>query len=277
MVSVILTLKNRAHLLKWGLEGLLQLDNHHLITEVNIADGGSTDDLDKVIEEYSKHFTINKYTINRNDSSYNHVYNCPALEYNFLVNVSTNKVILKIDPEFTFITSGFLLRSVELLKTVPYAFIMPFPYHTYEFKINNIEDIKNKYREYYYQTHLTEQGVNNGYCRLVYYGCCFNKEHYINLGGIDMGFVEGIGSEDDHFLDQWQKKYGNHSVLSTTEEKGVHLWHGEWGKSVPSHLNFLVSKNRQLREQLNSSYPNKGEFTTINFPKYKLTTYENIQ
>jgi hypothetical protein len=276
MISVILTIKNRAHLLKWGFEGLLQLNSHHLINEINIADGLSEDNLDDVLKEYSKYFKINKFIFDRSKSIYNHKFNCPSLEYNFLVSKCSNNTIIKIDPEFVFITPAFLERSLELLKEHPYAFIIPFPYHTTEFSINSIKDIKNNYKQYYYQTHLTEDGVNNNYCRLVYYGCIFNKSSYTDLGGIDVRFVEGIGSEDDHFLDQWERKYGMGSVLSTTDEKGIHLWHGEWGRQVPTELNYFVEKNSNLREQLKFIYPNNGDFYSIKFPSCKLITYENI-
>lgn len=269
-------MKNRAHLLKWGLEGILQLNSNNLITEINIVDGESTDNLDSLLKEYSKYFKINKYTLNRNKSIYNHKFNCPALEYNFLVSKCNNEFIIKIDPEFVFITPTFLERSLELLKSHPYAFIIPFPYHTYEFNINNIDDIKNNYKNYYYQTHLTEQGVDGGYCRLVYYGCMFTKTYFNNLGGIDIRFVEGIGAEDDHFLDQWERKYGLGSVLSTTEEKGVHLWHGEWGKSVPQHLNMFIEKNRDLRNQLSNCYPNNEDINSVIYPEYNLVTYESF-
>lgn len=273
MISVITTLKNRADLLKWGLEGLCHLEDNNLITEINIADGGSTDNLEEVINEYKSFFKINKYTINRNDSIYNHKFNCPSLEYNFLVEKCSNDIIIKIDPEFVFLTPTFIKRGLSVLEQNESAFFMPFPYHTYDFEYNNIDDIKNNYLDHYYQTHLTEAGVEAGNCRLVYYGCMFNKKYFKDLGGIDVRFVEGIGSEDDHFFDQWERKYGIGSVLSTTMEKGVHLWHGEWAKAVPDHLQEHVTVNRKLRNSLNNTYPNNGDFSSVTLPKYSLTSY----
>ena len=80
-----------------------------------------------------------------------------------------------------------------------------------------------------------------------------------------MRFVEGIGSEDDHFFDQWERKYGKESVISTTEEKCVHLWHGIWGKEVPAEFSDLVMKNRILRDELKEVYPNNGDFNSVKF------------
>ena len=272
MISVILTIKNRAHLLKWALESLVEL-NHtsqggkfHLIDEILIADGGSNDNLKEIIQNYSSYFDrIALFNLDRSKSPYNHVNNCPAWEYNFLVSKAKNDIIIKIDPEVCIITPTFIEKGLEILKTNQDAIFMPFCYHNYDYYINSLDDIKKNYLDYYYQTHLTEQGVNNGVCRLIYYACMFRKQSYIDLGGIDMRFVEGIGSEDDHFFDQWERKYGKESVISTTEEKCVHLWHGIWGKEVPAEFSDLVMKNRILRDELKEVYPNNGDFNSVKY------------
>jgi glycosyltransferase involved in cell wall biosynthesis len=262
MISVILTIKNRAHLLKWSLQSLIWvLNKHHLIDEILVADGGSDDELDEILINYFP--TVTKYNLDRTKSNYNHIANCPAWEYNFLVSKAKNDIIIKIDPEVCFITPTFIERGLALLNEYKNAMLIPFCYHCYEFPIKNLEDIKENYLKHYYQTHLNEIAVDRGECRLVYYAAMFRKQSFIDLGGIDMRFVEGIGSEDDHFLDQWERKYGLGSIVSTTEEKCVHLWHGEWAKSVPSEFSDLVLKNRILRENLKWTYPNNGNFNSI--------------
>lgn len=261
MISVILTIKNRADLLKWSLKSLMNLDRNYLIDEILIGDGGSEDNLDEVISNY---YPLTKYyKLDRKQSGYNHVSNCPAWEYNVLVNKAKNDIIIKIDPEVCIITPTFIERGLGLLDQYEHAMLLPFCYHCFEFPIKDITDIRDNYRSYYYQTHLTEQGVKDGTCRLIYYAGMFKKSSFIELGGIDMRFVEGIGSEDDHFLDQWERKYGMGSVFSTTYEKCVHLWHGEWGRGVPSEFSYLVMKNRQLREDLRFTYPNNGDFNSV--------------
>lgn len=262
MISVILTIKNRAHLLKWSLQSLVwNLNKSGLISEILIADGGSNDELDEILAGYYP--TVKKYILDRTKSNYNHVSNCPAWEYNFLVNKAANDIIIKIDPEVCIITPTFIERGLALLEQYEHAMFIPFCYHCYEFPINKLEDIKENYLNFYYQTHLNEAAVEKGECRLVYYAAMFKKQSFIDLGGIDMRFVEGIGSEDDHFLDQWERKYGLGSIVSTTQEKCVHLWHGEWGKAVPSEFSPLILKNRILREELKWIYPNNGNFNTI--------------
>jgi glycosyltransferase involved in cell wall biosynthesis len=264
MISVILTIKNRAHLLKWSLQSLIwNLNRFDLISEILIADGGSTDDLDEVINGYYPN--VKKWTLDRTTSPYNHVSNCPSWEYNFLVSKATNDVIIKIDPEVCIITSTFIERGLALLEEYKDAMLIPFCYHCWEFPIGKLADIKENYLNHYYETHLKEAEVNRGECRLVYYAAMFRRQSFIDLGGIDMRFVEGIGSEDDHFLDQWERKYGNGSIISTTEEKCVHLWHGEWGHKVPSEHAPLIMKNRILRDNLKWIYPNDGDFNKIKY------------
>lgn len=258
MISVILTIKNRAHLLKWSLQSLIwNLNKHYLIDEILIGDGGSTDNLYDITKPYSQVKILN---LDRSKSGLNHISNCPAWEYNVLVKEAKNNIIIKIDPEVCIITPTFIERGLALINEYEHAMLIPFCYHCYEFPINNLEDINQNYLNYYYQTHLTEQGVNNNTCRLVYYAAIFRKQSFIDLGGVDVRFVEGIGSEDDHFLDQWERKYGLGSIVSTTKEKCVHLWHGEWTKQVPSEFNDLVIKNRILRDELRWIYPNNGNF-----------------
>lgn len=274
-ISVITTLKNRANLLEYGLSALMELNNSSFISEILIGDGGSDDNLDEVLTKISKRYNVKiiNYIIDRKNSKYNHVYNCPALEYNFLVKQTKNELIIKIDPEFVIITPSFidnLLYEYSINKNILY---IPLPHHCNEFEFSNINDIKQKYQNFEYSTHINKSGVENGSIISPYYSMGFSKESFVNLGGIDMRFVEGIGSEDDHFLDQWIRKYGRNSIISTIKDEGIHLWHGEWGKGVPSELNELVIKNRNLRSNLNNTFPNNEDFNTIIFPGIQQIIY----
>jgi glycosyltransferase involved in cell wall biosynthesis len=67
------------------------------IEEILVADGGSDDELDEILINYFP--TVTKYNLDRTKSNYNHIANCPAWEYNFLVSKAKNDIIIKIDPE----------------------------------------------------------------------------------------------------------------------------------------------------------------------------------
>jgi hypothetical protein len=274
-ISVITTLKNRANLLEYGLSALMELNNSSLIDEILIGDGGSEDNLDEVLTKISNKYKVKiiNYIIDRKNSKYNHVYNCPALEYNFLVKKAKNELIIKIDPEFVIITPDFINNLISEYYLNQNILYIPLPHHCYEFDFKSTNDIREKYKNFEYYTHIRKEEIEQGFSISPYYGSGFSKESFVNLGGIEMNFVEGIGSEDDHFIDQWIRKYGRSSIISTIKDEGIHLWHGEWGKNVPSELNDLVSKNRDLRHNLHNSFPNNGDFNTIIFPGIQQIIY----
>lgn len=274
-LSIITTLYNRAHLLKWGLAGVYNQTVGHEV-ELNIGDDGSTDDLDELLLNVSRWFgwKVNKYDTSVLANTFNRRFNCPATHYNALVSVSDSEFIIKIDPEFVMLTPGFIDEALTFLRSDEFApyFIMPLPYHAYEFAFNSMSDIKDNFKSYVYETHIRPETAHSNN---VYYGSIFNKKAYIKLGGIDVRFLDGIGSEDDHFLDQWRKCYGAEYVKSLVNHHGVHLWHGEWGKGVPSELNKWVNQNANLRTALSNVYPNDGNFLKINYPRLSYTTWKN--
>ena len=98
MISVITTLKDRKRLLNFGLWGIYAQRHCCGPMDLNVADGGSVDGLDNILADWSYKFeTVTKYTIDRNKSFYKHSYNCPALEYNYLVAKAKYGYILKIE------------------------------------------------------------------------------------------------------------------------------------------------------------------------------------
>jgi len=258
-----------------GIYDQFLINDGRIDVELNIADDGSTDDLDDLLEQVSGEYewVVNKYTTSPLDERFFRRFNCPAAKYNFLVAASSEPFILKIDPEFVLITKGFVEDCLIQLNSgafMPY-FLMPYPYHVYDFKYSSLEDIKEKYKDHVYETHISPQTAhyNN-----VYYACMFRRKAFIQLGGIEMLFLDGIGSEDDHFLDQWRRHYGNY-VETLMGHKGIHLWHGEWGKGVPQELYGWVNKNASLRKDLDKILPNKGDFASIKFPLIHKQTWED--
>jgi hypothetical protein len=265
MISVIATLNNRAKLLNFGLWGIYS--QHHCSgpIDVHIADGGSCDGLDNYLCDWSYKFeTVTKYTIDRNKSYYRHYYNCPALEYNFLVSRARYPFILKIDPELVLITPDFISKSMETLQKNHKAFTMPLPFHTYKFDFKTLYDIKIKYQDFIYPTHIN---ASNAKQVNVYYACMFIKATFMELGGIDMRFVNHIGSEDNHFLERWRKKHGDHNVITFISENGVHLWHGRWGREAPHYALEDIKAGASLHKKLKRVDPNNGKFHTVIFPE----------
>lgn len=261
MISLITTLKNRADLLEYGLESILLQDfwknNPTEKLEINIGDGGSTDDLDSLLLNISKRSEIqciNKYIIDRQKSKHHHIFNCPAEEYNILVKLSSSSLIIKIDPEIVVLDESFISKANAIVSN-SHSIVIPFPIHCYDFELKSISNIKNNYPSNVYRTHIT---LENMHKEIVYYCCMFKKEDYLNLGGVDERFINGIGSEDLHFLDAWRKKYGSETVVPLADYHCLHLWHGEWGNGVPSRFMPWVALNESLRNILKNEYPNQN-------------------
>lgn len=276
MISIIVSIMNRTSLLKWGLQGVMNLCafTEKRITsplELNLCDSGSTDGLDAFLGDFSKAFPgrVNKWFLDEAKSPYHKEFNCPALIYNTLVKLSSYENILKLDPEFVFITPEFMNKALDILFYKP-AIVMPLPHHTHHFDFNSLEEIQRNYKSYEYSTHITKDTAST---RNVYYGCMFSKQAFEQLGGIDVRFMNGIGSEDDHMMDQWRRKYGADNVITLLEEEGVHLWHGEWGKGVPQQYYPWVNLNAQLRQTLQNTPPNNGDFGSIQWPELQLTSW----
>lgn len=273
-ITVISTLKNRAGLLQYGLAGITEQAGGFDI-DVLIGDGGSNDNLDQVLSYFSDKFNrVTKLTIDRRKSPYQHPFNCPAYEYNILVSRAETDCIVKIDPEFVLITPEFIKKGYEILKEDRLVMVMAYPHHVDNFSFVTVKDIRDQYKHHEYQTHIRPETCQQNN---VYYGCMFSKKAFMDLGGIDMRFLPGIGSEDDHLMDQWRRRYGQDKVLTLEDEHGVHLYHGEWGRGhIPQNLHPYIHLNAQLRKMLHRTYPNGGRFEVIKkFPEIPYQVFKN--
>jgi hypothetical protein len=220
-------------------------------------DSRSSDNLDEVLCDYSNVFqSVKKWDWDRSKSVVNNPFGCPAERYNILVKLCSHDILWKTDPEMVILDPLFLQKAIDLVNEKQDRFVMPFPYHCYEFPISNMESIKDNYLKSHYPTHITK---DNAKYELVYYMSVFRKESYIRLGGIDERFTNFIGSEDNHFLDFWKKKYGIDSFIPMLDSPVIHLWHGGMAsgpQGVPSHLYGYVNQGAKLREELKDTPPN---------------------
>ena len=283
MISVIMTMYNRAHLLKWGLQGLFQQDwlvrNLGKDLEIVVLDDDSVDGLDDLLKTASVYLAepVKKWTWDRSEA--NIAFNCPAIPYNMLIkHLVAGEYILKTDPEMVLLDPMFIDKAMHILQKQPNAIVMPFPYHCKEFEINNLDDISNNYRQYHYPTHITQENAKE---RMVYYMGLFRKDSFIKLGGIDERFSSGIGNEDDHFLKWWRREYGGDNFIPLVDSPAVHTYHGGMAESpdrgpvgVPPHLWQWVAQNEKLAEDLKDIRPNEGREWGKLYDSLKLTAWQ---
>lgn len=273
MVSVIISIFNRAHLLGWCLEAIRSQEFFQPI-EINLLDDGSTDHLDDILEEYSKHFeSVNKYILTRSEGVMSRRFNCPAETYNILVKLAKYNIIYKTDPECVMLDPLFLRQAVSSLLDNPRSIIMPLPYHCYHFEFNNLTELKQTYAQYVYKTHINK---GNAQKENVYYQAVWGKPAYLKLGGVDERFMDGIGWEDNHFLYQWRKHYGSENVKTLTDSECVHLFHGGMApgpQGLPSYLLVWVEQNSKLGHSLLVEKPNQGRGFGKLYPHITLTRW----
>ena len=264
-ISIITWIYNRAHLLKYSLQALGEQLPQGAEVELLVADDASTDSLDEVLQAISfiRGWRVMKFTTTAFKAYFNNEQNCPAPYYNALVRASTGEYIIKTDPEFILVTNNFITNTLDLLESGKASMVMPLPHHVREFEYRSLADIRDKWHGYEYATHINAQTAATSN---VYYLCSFKRNAYTTLGGVDHRFVFGIGSEDNHLLEQWRRRFGSESVQTLIDKHGLHMHHGGFSEGVPQELHHLVDLNVQLRRALAYEYPNGGNFAALQFP-----------
>ena len=114
-ISILLRTYNRTHLLKYSLEALKRQIDNSVEVDVHISDSNSTDGLDNFLSTRSRDYgwKFIKYDTRPFKSHFNNTYNCPAAYYNVLVMLCEAPYIVKIDPEFVFITDSFIQKGLN--------------------------------------------------------------------------------------------------------------------------------------------------------------------
>lgn len=220
-ISIVMTLKNRANLLKYNLESLARQDFNLSKVEICILDGGSTDSLYSIIDRYSDTFTFRLVYADRTKSYIPVTTNYPGNEINLGVKyVARYDKIIKMDPEVV-IKDEWLLSEVNDLLNKDDSRMYNARCHFTEGDgwYSSFEDVITSHEAHY---HYAENGP---FTRSRYYFCSgFSKERFLEIRGIEELFGWGAGYDDDSFRSTWFNHFGNYEYEITAQ--AVHLWHG---------------------------------------------------
>lgn len=220
-ISIVMTLRNRANLLRFNLEGLINQDYDLSKIEVCILDGGSTDSLYNIIDRYSEQLKFSLVFADRNKSYVPVISNFPGNEINLGVKyVASYDKIIKMDPEIV-IKDEWLLQEMSdnLDKDDSRMYNARCHFTEGDSWYSSFSSILSEYERNY---HYAEGGP---FTRSRYYFCCgFMKERFLGIRGVEEMFGWGAGYDDDSFRAAWFNRYGNYEYEITAQ--AIHLWHG---------------------------------------------------
>jgi glycosyltransferase involved in cell wall biosynthesis len=242
-ISIVLTLRNRANLFKYNLDGLVKQDYDLSKVEVCVLDGGSTDSLYSILDRYSDTLTFRLAYADRAKSYIPVTSNFPGNEINLGVKyVASYDKIIKIDPEIV-IKDNWLLAEVNELLSKDDSRMYNARCHFTEGDgwYSSFEDIVTSHEKQY---HYAENGP---FTRSRYYFCSgFSKARFLEMRGIEEMFGWGVGYDDDSFRSTWFNRYGDYEYEITAQ--AVHLWHGA-NKSRPTKEIANGRMYRHLKKQ----------------------------
>lgn len=239
-VSLIYTIKNRANLFKYALESITRQDYNLKDLEVCLSDAGSTDNLLSLIDRYSEVLTF-KYGHTDKKKSYVPMlaYN-PSADYNLLAKyVASHNYVIKVDPEIVMKDPWVISEIVENLEKDDTRMYNARCHFTQgDGWYVDYDDIIRDHEKHY---HFAEGGP---FTRSKFYFCSgWSKERFIEMGGVDEMFCNGVGYDDTCFREHWKNYYGQYEKEITGQV--IHLWHGT-NKYNPSYEHL----NRRLFESL---------------------------
>lgn len=226
--SYILPIRNRAQLLKRGLQSLLAMDYDKDLFEVVIVDYLSEDSIQDVIREFRGLLNIQYACIDIRRYRYHKIFlnkgNCnPALAQNIGVKLARGEYIILTSPEI--LHSKFNLSNLDKIENLENKFIygkviekteaeifsLHFPFdvlHTIDSPLS-LCDWKNTLEHY-----------------ALYFIGCMKKSVFIKYGGIDETYMTGIAYDDEDFGYR-MKAVGDEKLKLEYHPQvfGVHLTH----------------------------------------------------
>jgi glycosyltransferase involved in cell wall biosynthesis len=264
-VSICMTLKDRAELLRWGLESIAKQDYDHRKIEICILDGGSKDKLFNLIDRFSDQFVFKYAVEDRNKSYLPIVSNAPAASLNCLIkHMASYDCIIKTDPEIIFKDEWIISEIVDCVNSNPKKMYNARTHFTREDGwFTSYSDIVREYEKHY----LFAEG--GPFSRSKFYFLSgFSKKNFIELGGIEELFGYGVGYEDNCFREMWKNQFGSYEEEITGN--AIHLWHGP-NKSRPA---WEVANGRMFEHLKKSARANvwrlngKGDVEVLDEPQW---------
>lgn len=212
-ISICITLKDRANYLDQKLTNL-HFQNYNLKkVEICLADGGSMDGIEKVIEKhYESFYQIKLAFCDREALPFKIASNCPACDRNAMIcNMPMFEKIIVTDPE-VLLTDINQLHSINEDLNEQNILLLN---HCIRFP----EEVEYSYSADFYVKNRTKAVGRpfhfGGFC------LAFNKQAFIKNGGFDERYALGFAGEDSYFVWWWKynrkAKFGKFPV--------VHLWH----------------------------------------------------
>jgi glycosyltransferase involved in cell wall biosynthesis len=219
--SIIVSIRNRAHLLKHCLEGISRQEYPTEDIEICIGDVHSTDNLLSLIDRYSEVFTFKYLQFDMKKTilpkwSYN-----PASRFNSLIkHVASNPYIIKIDPEVIMKDRWIISEMAEGLEANDSRMYNARTHFTTgDSWFSDYDEVISEYEKHY---HFAEGGP---FSRSKFYFCSgFSRDKFIELGGIDELFSLAVGYDDSCLREHHKNRYGEYEKEITGQ--AIHLWHG---------------------------------------------------
>lgn len=219
--SIVISMKNRAHLLKYCLEGIARQDYPEKDIEICIGDVNSSDNLLSLIDRYSEEFTFKFFQFDMKKTILSKWAYNPAARFNSMIrHVASNPYIIKMDPEIVMKHDWVISEMAEGLETNDSRMYNARTHFTEgDGWYDDFDDVVGQHERHY---HFAEGGP---FSRSKFYFCSgFSKDRFIELGGIDELFTLAVGYDDTCLREHWKNRYGNYEKEITGE--AIHLWHG---------------------------------------------------
>jgi glycosyltransferase involved in cell wall biosynthesis len=226
--SVIISIRNRANLLKHCLEGISRQEYPTEDIEICIGDVNSTDNLLSLIDRYSEVFTFKFLQFDMKKTvlpkwSYN-----PVSRFNSMIrHAASHPYIIKIDPEVVMKDHWIISEMAEgLVDNGSRMYNARTHFTEGEGWFDDFDSLVAAHERHY---HFAEGGP---FSRSKYYFCSgFSRDKFIELGGIDELFSLAVGYDDTCLREHWKNRYGSYEKEITGQ--AIHIWHGP-PKAPPS-------------------------------------------
>ena len=219
-ISVVMTIHNRAHLLRRTLEAFVEQDFGYKNWELVIVDDASDDPLSDLLNSFRGDIRIRHVIMHKSLSKIPVKSNCPALGLNIGFKKARADYIYKTDPEVMPITgtlANAFLTSNDHLSL--YGQVHWCPEHTQE-----LLDEGSITPEI--AMGASQPIVGPGRAVPFYFIGVFPKQTIMDIGGIDERYLEGVAGEDDDFAMRMQ--YAGAMWGWNFGMQGLHQYHGPW-------------------------------------------------